>query len=157
MSRRRGFTFIEILIVMIVLGILASVAVLRYIDLRSRAMAAGMSSELNGIRLAAYNYWADHDTWPPETGPGVMPPGLVPYLSGGFRFSHPNYTMDWENFMAADGSSGAGNGIMQVGLTVTSSDANLIRALALSAGSGAPFFVVGNTLTYIILEPNGAM
>jgi len=46
---------------------------------------------------------------------------------------------------------------MQVGLTVTSSSSSLIHALALSAAGGAPFFVVGNTLTYIILEPNSAM
>jgi prepilin-type N-terminal cleavage/methylation domain-containing protein len=156
-TRRRGFTFIEMLIVMIVLGILASLAILRYIDLRSRAVAAGMSSELNGVRLAAYNYWADHDAWPPEAGPGITPPGLLPYLRTGFTFSRPDYTIDWENFMAADGSPGAGNGVMQVGLTVTSSDASLIHALALSAQGGAPFFVVGNTLTYIILEPNGGM
>ena len=35
MRGRRGFTFIEMLIVMIVLGILASLAILRYIDLRT--------------------------------------------------------------------------------------------------------------------------
>ena len=35
---RRGFTFIEMLIVMIVMGILASIAVLKYMDLRNHAV-----------------------------------------------------------------------------------------------------------------------
>ena len=86
-----------------------------------------------------------------------MPAGLEPYLPRNFSFSRPRYTIDWENFVPADGSAGGGNGVMQVGLTVTSSSTSLIHALVLSAAGGAPFFVVGNTLTYVILEPNGAM
>ena len=157
MTGRRGFTFIEVLTVMIIIGILATLAVLRYIDLRDRATAAGMVTEVNGIRLGAYNYWADHETWPAESAPGVVPPGLAPYLPRNYSFARPRFTIDWENFAAADGSAGGGNGVMQVGLTVTSSSSSLIHALALSAAGGAPFFVVGNTLTYIILEPNSAM
>jgi prepilin-type N-terminal cleavage/methylation domain-containing protein len=154
---RHGFTFIEVLTVMIVMGILATLAILRYIDLRDRATASGMASELNGIRLAAYNYWADHDAWPAEAAAGTVPPGLEPYLPRNFSFSRPRYTIDWENFVPADGSTSGGNGVMQVGLTVTTSSPSLIHALVLAAAGGAPFFVAGNTLTYIILEPNGAM
>lgn len=157
MRGRRGFTFIEMLTVMVVMGILATLAILRYIDLRDRATASGMASELNGIRLAAYNYWADHDQWPAEAAPGVVPTGLEPYLPRNFSFARPRYTIDWENFVPADGSASGGNGVMQVGLTVTSSSTSLIHALVLSAAGGAPFFVVGNTLTYVILEPNGSM
>lgn len=157
MNGRRGFTFIEILTVMIVIGILTTIAVLRYIDIRDRAVASGMASELNGIRLAAYNYWADHDQWPVEAAAGAVPAGLEPYLPRNFSFTRPRYTIDWENFVPTDGSASGGNGVMQVGLTVTSSSSSLIHALVLSAAGGAPFFVVGNTLTYVILEPNGAM
>ena len=83
-----------------------------------------------------------------------MPPGLEPYLRRNFTFARPRYTIDWENFMAADGSPSAGNGVMQVGLTVTSSSEPDPRPRALGA-RGAPFFVVGNTLTYIIRAERG--
>lgn len=157
MTRRGGFTFIEILMVLVIIGILASLGILRYIDLRDKAIAAGMSTELNGIRLAAYNYWAEHETWPDDAAPGVTPPELVPYLPGGFQFTRSGFTMDWENFSPPAGTQGPDDGTMQVGLTITSSSPKLTAALARAATAGSPFVVVGTTLTYVIVGPNGAM
>lgn len=50
-SRRNGFTLIEVIVVLILLGILAAVAVNRYIDLQDSARARvldGAIAELNG-------------------------------------------------------------------------------------------------------------
>ena len=55
MRGRRGFTIIELLIVIIVIGVLAMLGILRYRDLRNHAVASGVAAELNVIRLAAYN------------------------------------------------------------------------------------------------------
>ena len=76
MTRRAGFTLIELLIVMIVIGVLAALGVLRYIDVRNHAVASGIVSELNVIRLAAYNHWADNETFPPDAPAGVNPQGV---------------------------------------------------------------------------------
>ena len=46
MSRRRGFTFIEVLVVMIVMSILATIAVLKYIDLKHRALSSSATADL---------------------------------------------------------------------------------------------------------------
>ena len=50
---RKGFTFIELLIVCAVMGILAGLAVLKYMDLRYRALSAQVVGDLEAIRLAA--------------------------------------------------------------------------------------------------------
>ena len=101
MRRRDGFTIIELLIVMVVIGVLAAIAVLRYIDVRNHAVASGIVSELNVIRLAAYNHWADNETFPADAPAGVSPPALDPYLRPGFDFTRPHHTFDWEYSRAA--------------------------------------------------------
>jgi len=53
MRRRRGFTFVEVLVVMIVMSILATLGVLKYIDLKHRALSSSATADLQAVRLAA--------------------------------------------------------------------------------------------------------
>lgn len=153
MTRRGGFTLIELMIVMVVIGVLAGIAVLRYVDLRNHAMVAGIVSDLENVRLGAYNYWADRDSFPPDAGAGVMPTGMEQYMGSSFKFAKPQYTLDWENFQG----SGGGTGGMQVGVVVTSPDSRLMELLARRAAGGLPYFVAGSSVTFIVVGPDGAM
>lgn len=150
---RRGYTIIELLMVMIVVSILAGLAILRYIDLRQHAEVASIVSDLNNVRLGAYNYWADRDSFPPDAGAGVMPTGMEQYMGSSFKFAKPQYTLDWENFQGP----GGGTGGMQVGVVVTSPNSKLMELLARRAAGGLPYFVAGSSVTFIVVGPGGAM
>jgi prepilin-type N-terminal cleavage/methylation domain-containing protein len=152
MRRRRGFTFIEVLVVMIVMSILATLAVLKYIDLKHRAVSSAATADLQAVRLAAYSVWYEHTIWPADASAGTVPPALVPYLPTGFTFSRPEYTLDWENFVPLNGGP---SGSMQLGVVVSSSNARLMKTLQDNLGSKGPFFVLGNTLTFVIVGPDG--
>ena len=150
--RRRGFTFIELLVVVIVLSILSTLALLKWVDLKHRALSASATADLQTVRLAAYSAWYEHGAWPAEVGAGTIPVGLGPYLPGGFTFSRPDYTLDWDNFVPADGGS---TGAMQLGVVVSSTNAPLMQALQHNLGNKAPFLVVGQNLTFVIVGPDG--
>jgi prepilin-type N-terminal cleavage/methylation domain-containing protein len=151
-TRRRGFTFIEILVVVIVRSILANLAILKYIDLKHRALSASATADLQAVRLAAYSAWYEHGNWPGEIGGGTVPPALVQYLPHGFTFSKPEYQFDWENFVPPGGGTSGG---MQLGVVVSTSNVRLMKALQDNLGSKAPFFAVGGTLTFVIIGPDG--
>jgi prepilin-type N-terminal cleavage/methylation domain-containing protein len=150
--RRVGFTLLELMTVLIVLGVLAGLAVLKYIDLTQRARAAQVAGDLQAVRVAAYGAWYETGKWPAEVGPGVIPPGLTAYLPSGFTFQRHEYTLDWENFVPPNGGQSAG---MQVGIAITSHEPRLQRALENALGSRLPFVNVGGTLTFIIVGPDG--
>jgi len=150
--RRAGFTFVELMTVLIVLGLLAGLAILKYIDLTHRARAAQAAGDLEAVRIAAYGAWYETGKWPAEVGPGIIPPGLGQYLPAGFTFQRNEYTLDWENFVPANGGTSSG---MQVGVVVTSNEPRLQRALENALGNKLPFIDVGGQLTFIIVGPDG--
>lgn len=149
MRRRLGFTMIELLMVIIIVGILSALGLLKYIDLRATARTASLTGDVRSVTVAALNYFADHESWPAETGPGVVPPGLGPYLPGGLSvsFARPEYTLDYDNFDAGSGPV--------IAISVESSDAKLMAKFVSSFSSHSPFFMNGGKLSYLISGPGG--
>ncbi len=52
LKNQKGFTLIELVIIIILIGVLAAVAVPRYVDLRDNAVAASAQATLDGGRAA---------------------------------------------------------------------------------------------------------
>jgi hypothetical protein len=57
--------------------------------MKRRAYSAAVASDLNAVRVAAFNYFADHATYPPDGASGIPPAALVPYLPPNVAFSGP--------------------------------------------------------------------
>jgi hypothetical protein len=98
--------------------------------------------------VGSYNYYSDFNDWPADAGPGVVPPALASYLPSGFPFTKPYYTLEYDNL-------GLGSGAYMVGITVSSSDADLMTKLIRNLGNKSPHFAAGGTLTYIIVGSDG--
>lgn len=142
--RRRGFSLIELMTVMAVIGLLAALGIPRYRDMKRRAHSAAVVSDFNTVRIAAYNYFAEHSGYPPDGSVGTPPPSLVPYLPQGFQFERPNYTLDYDVW-----PSPLNPDQLVVGVTVTTEDTELINMIAKNIRAGGVGLVSPGGYTYI--------
>jgi prepilin-type N-terminal cleavage/methylation domain-containing protein len=143
---RKGFTLIELLTVVTILGVLASMATMRYLSLENDGLAAKVGSEMQEIRLASINYFTEHEVWPGPASAGVTPAELVPLLSGATQFTTPNYTLEWVN-----------QGGDLIGVIVRGTRPGLAQKLVQRLVYGSPYVPYGSDVMYIIKAPGISM
>lgn len=95
-GRRGGFSLIELLLAVSIVGILAGLAIPNLRGMTYRARAVEVSGDLQVVRQATVQYNGDEFTWPAEVGTGVVPPELDGYLPEGFSFQGNGYELDYE-------------------------------------------------------------
>ncbi|MFA5090851.1 MAG: prepilin-type N-terminal cleavage/methylation domain-containing protein [Candidatus Omnitrophota bacterium] len=61
---KKGFTLIELIMVIVILGILAVVAIPKYFDLQSDAKLAAEKGVIGGVRSGVYTYYAKYRVFP---------------------------------------------------------------------------------------------
>lgn len=77
----RGFTLVELVAVIVVLGVLAGVAVPKYLDFSSRARVSRIAEDLGILHRSLWAYNRDTGLWPPDTTVwGQELPELQPYF-----------------------------------------------------------------------------
>ena len=57
--RRKGFTLIELVMIIVILGILAAVAIPKYIDLQSSAKTSAEKGVVGGVRAGITTYYSN--------------------------------------------------------------------------------------------------
>lgn len=80
-SRRSGFTLVELVVVILVLGILAAIGAPRIMSTASNARTNSTKTSLAIVRDAIEMYFADNNAYPPAA---TLSTALSTYLKGPF-------------------------------------------------------------------------
>jgi type IV pilus assembly protein PilA len=67
MMNRKGFTLVELMIVVAIIGILAAIAIPNFVDMQYRAKRAELPSNVDGIKTAELAYEASFDAFVQES------------------------------------------------------------------------------------------
>ncbi len=89
-SSRRAFTLVEIMIVVVIIGLLAAMAIPAFSRVREKSRHTTLANDIRAFAAAFDTYALENGGFPPDVGIGVLPPEM---LNG-------NSTLDRDAFTA---------------------------------------------------------
>ena len=124
----KGFTLIELMIVVVIIGILAAIAIPNFINMQARAKEASVKSNCHTVQLAAEDFAVQNDgVYAADVGVDTAPSGdtITDMLPGGTLMENPFTKALTEPIDGAAATAGQTGyvpvllGAVEIGYTIT--------------------------------------
>lgn len=106
MEKRGGFTLVELMIVIAVIAILATIGIVSYRGIQEKAYFSRSKNELRELSAATVVYYQREGKWPDDVDRDV-PSEIHKYLSSSSiawpKAPWPGSVYDYDNFIGSDG------------------------------------------------------
>jgi len=160
-SSRRGFTIVELLIVIVVIAILAAISVVAYNGIQARARDAQRVSDLNSIYKAVLNYQSVHGSLPGCAGYGYCasqptnPANTQSWknmnISPEFIANMPNDPINTDNQYGYYYARGYAKNTSGTGVSYVGGGNSFVLSTRLESSSAPAFTMLGNSsLNYVL-------
>jgi len=133
-----GLSLVELMIVVLIISLLFLAAVPAYQRIQRRARAAALTNDFRVFGTVFQTYAHEKGTWPIETAPGIVPPGITDkdlQLNAWTKPTAIGGLFDWENNQAHPGGTSPG-GRWRAALAITGTtsapmviDADIMREI----------------------------
>lgn len=131
MKKNNGFTLIEVMIVVALLGLLAAIAMPNYSAYVTRSKIPGATATLSDMRVKMEQYFQDNRTYVGACAAGTVAP-VPPTTNPNFGFTCTNLTATTYT-LTADGDAAGKSGM--TGFVFTINESN-VKGTTLSATAG---------------------
>lgn len=132
-----GFSLVELLVVLVIIGIVATIAIPIFQQMILRAKASSIMADYYHARNSATEFYADMNRYPKDTLQGEVPwtndPQFQSYIQNKVTWNRPTLQYDWENWSGSNGNPSAQFGIA-IGFTAFIPDDALGAVLMKKAG-----------------------
>jgi prepilin-type N-terminal cleavage/methylation domain-containing protein len=101
---RRGFTLIELLSVVVIVGVLSSVALPNFLDSTDRSRYAKASGDMGRMKTALSEFYETNNSFPGDVNEGQVPVGIAEgYLSDWPTVGPFNSKYDYDSYDSGTG------------------------------------------------------
>ena len=95
-KKSRGFSLVEIMITVVIVGLLASLAVPAFASVRSSAQNSRLISDMRTFSDQMQVYAMEEGVFPADSNSGALPPELDGYINTSSWFTTPSIGGQWD-------------------------------------------------------------